>query len=81
MVAADSSPIKQHEENKSQQLEGKAVATALFSDESSESVVSVRSEENISNKGSPVKKTTVTYAMPSSEPFEEVLKYTSVPHD
>ena len=80
MVApSDSSPIKRHEEEKSQQLEEKAVVRALFSDESSESVVSVRSEENVSNKGSPMKKTTVAYAIPSSEPFEastdEVIKY------
>ena len=44
----------------------------MFSDESSESLVSVRSDENISIKGSPVKKATVvdTYAVSSSEPFE-----------
>ena len=73
MVAAvDSSPVKQpeEEEKKLRQLEGKTVARSLFSDESSESMVSVRSEENISNKGSPMKKTTVTYGVPSSEPFE-----------
>ena len=62
----DSSPIKQPEQE-SQQLEGKVVR-ALFSDESSESLASVRSDENISSKGSPVKKVTGTAV--SSEPFE-----------
>ena len=79
LVDTDSSPVKQHEGKKSRELEGKLAVTNLFSDESSESVISVRSEENISNKGSPVKKPTVACAAQFSEPFEasteEVFKY------
>ena len=55
-------------EQKSQDSEGKAAA--VFSDESSESLVSVRSDENISIKGSPVKKATVAHSVTSSEPLE-----------
>ena len=70
LIDTDSSPVKQHERKRSQELEGKLAVTNLFSDESSESVISLRSEENVSNKGSPVKKPIVACATQSSEPFE-----------
>ena len=73
----DSNPVTQLEG--SQDSEAKATSPPVFSDESSESLVSIRSDENISNKGSPVKKGIATYAVSSSEPLEasteEVCKY------
>lgn len=64
----DSNPVTQLEG--SQDSEAKATSPPVFSDESSESLVSIRSDENISNKGSPVKKGIATYAVSSSEPLE-----------
>lgn len=66
-VTNSSASAKQPEQKGTQQQsEGKATAP-IFSDESSESVVSVRSDENASNKGSPVKKGVM---VSSSETFE-----------
>ena len=66
-VPTTNSPAKQPEQ-KSQDSEGKA--TSVFSDESSESLVSVRSDETISIKGSPVKKSIAAHTAASSEPLE-----------
>jgi len=60
-----------------QQSEGKTTTTIL-SDESSESVVSVRSDENISNKGSPVKKATVSSSEVFEASTEEVCVYVCI---